>query len=115
PSTPHSGKASLELTAIGDWYAWSSVAYPHPAWTDRVRVSAWVRCDGPAKAQLLACWLDDLQKVLRVDAGEAQGGDDWRAIALMSENPPVGAATVRIVAVARGGRVWFDDFGLLRL
>jgi hypothetical protein len=114
-SVRRTGKTSLELTATGDWYAWSSVPYALPAWTDRVRLSGWVRCDGPAKAQLLACWVDDAQKVLRVDAAEAPGNGDWREVVLLPDDPPAGAAAVRVVAVARGGRVWFDDFELLRL
>src|SRR5262249_5754499 len=111
----HSGKHSMELTATGAWYAWSSVNYPVAAWTDRIRLSGWARCDGAAQAQLLACWTDDVQQVLRVDSTEASESAGWRQIVLNPDEPPRGAASVRLVAVARGGRVWFDDFDLLRL
>ncbi len=36
-------------------------------------------------------------------------------VSLTPALPPAGAANVRLVAVARGGPVWFDDFELLRL
>ncbi len=108
------GKSSVELTAAGDWYAWSSIPYAVPAWTKWFDLSGWARCDGQAQAQLAACWVDDMQKVLRVDAGELSTGTEWRQLVLRSAVPK-GAASVRLVAVARGGRVWFDDFELLRL
>ena len=35
--------------------------------TDKIRLSGWARADAAAAAQILACWMDDKQKVLRVD------------------------------------------------
>lgn len=109
------GKTSLELTATAGWYGWSSIPYGVPAWTGRLRLSGWARCEESSQAQLLACWFDDRQKVLRVDATQPAGGADWRQLVLLPPDPPPGAATVRAVAVARGARVWFDDFEILRL
>lgn len=111
----HSGKASMELTATGDWYAWSSIPYAVPAWTSRFELSGWARCEGKATAQLAACWVDDMQKVLRVDVGAQVGGAEWHRLVFHPEAPPGGAASLQLVAVARGGRVWFDDFESLRL
>lgn len=109
------GKSSLELTANADWYAWSSLNYGVPAWSGRLKLSGWARCEGQAQAQLAACWVDDIQKVLRVDAGKPSTGKGWHQLIFEPNDPPPGAASVRLVAVARGGRVWFDDFELLRL
>lgn len=108
------GKASVQLTATGDWYGFSSVNYPVAAWTERVQWSGWARCDKAASAQILACWSDDMQKGLRVDASATVRGEAWQRLSLVLDAPS-GAATVRLVAVARGGQVWFDDFDLLRL
>jgi hypothetical protein len=106
---------SLQLNPTNDWYAISSLNYGLPTWTERLELSGWARCEETATALLLACWVDDMQKVLRVDASAPVHGKDWQRISLIPPAPPRRAATVRIVAVARGGKVWFDDFDLLRL
>ena len=59
--------------------------------------------------------MDDAQKVLRVDAGPEARGGDWQQLQFTLDAPPNGAHTVRLVALARGGRVWFDDFNLLHM
>jgi hypothetical protein len=117
------GKASVLLTPAGDWCAVSSVNYPVPAWTNKLELSAWARCEKadpkaknktPPTAQILACWMDDRQKVLSVEASAPVHDENWQRIALTVTAPPQ-AATVRLVAAARGGRAWFDDFDLLLL
>lgn len=107
------GKSSLQLTSTGDWYAWSSLNYAVPAWTDRVTLSGWARCDEASNAQILACWTDDMQKVLRVDASAPLRRASWQ-LAQLTATAPRNATSVRLVAVARGGKVWFDDFDLQR-
>lgn len=109
------GKTSARLVPEGDWFALASVNYPVPAWTDRLELSGWARTDGPATAQLAACWTDDAQQVLRVDVSEPSSGPEWQRLLLIPPVPPAKAMNVRLVAVARGGAVWFDDFELLRL
>src|SRR5258706_1057331 len=109
------GATSVQLVSISEWFAVSSVNFPLPQWTDALEFSGWARCEKAATAQLLACWTDDEQKVLRVDANRAGGGEDWRLTSLTPPAPPPKANAVRIVAVARGGKVWFDDFDLLSL
>ncbi len=119
---------SLLVESSADWYAISSVNYPLPAFTDRIQLSAWARSEGAASAQILACWMDDMQRVVRVDAGPQVRGTDWQKITLDVETPPTGESsavaerekagkphTLRLVALARGGRVWFDDFELLEM
>ncbi|MBI3852647.1 MAG: glycoside hydrolase family 9 protein [Verrucomicrobia bacterium] len=106
---------SVQLNPSGDWYAISSINYGLAAWTEKLELSGWARGEASASAQILACWLDDLQKVVRVDASAPIHGQDWQRISLIPLLPPSRAATVRLVAVARGGKVWFDDFDLVRL
>lgn len=111
----HGGKSSLQLNATGDWYAWTSIGYGAPAWADRYQFSCWAYCEKDSSAQILAVWVDDMQRVKRVDQSKSVNNSDWTLITLTTENVPDGAASVRLVAVSRGGRVWFDDFDLLRL
>ncbi|HTM55505.1 MAG TPA: glycoside hydrolase family 9 protein [Pirellulales bacterium] len=106
---------SLLVESTGDWYAVSSVNYGLMGFTERIQLSGWARTEGPAAAQILACWMDDTQHVLRVDAGPEQRGADWQKLTLAPDSPPAGAHTVRLVALARGGRVYFDEFDLLHL
>ncbi|MBI2928253.1 MAG: glycoside hydrolase family 9 protein, partial [Verrucomicrobia bacterium] len=108
------GKSSALVAASGDWFAVASVNYPLAAWTERCELSAWARCEGSATAQLLACWVDDQQKLVRVDAGAPVNGADWQRLVLALA-APTNAMSVRLVAAARGGRVRFDDCTLLRL
>lgn len=115
PATKRRELSSLLVESTGDWYAVSSVNYGVPTFTDKLQFSGWARADGSAAAQILACWMDDTQKVLRVDAGPEIRGGDWQQIKLAPDAPPARAHTVRLVALARGGRVWFDDFDLLHL
>jgi hypothetical protein len=109
------GKTSVRLTSEGDWFGLATVNYPVSAWTDRLELSGWARGEGPASAQILACWTDDAQQVLRVDASQSVNGSAWQRTSLVPSSPPTKAVSVRLVAVARGGAVWFDDFELLRL
>jgi len=109
------GKTSVQLVSTGEWFAVSSVNYPLPAWTDAFEFSGWARCDQSASAQLLACWADGRQTVLRIDRSDALRGGEWHVISLIPPAPPSNTAAVRLVAAARGGKVWFDDFDLLRL
>lgn len=110
----HAGNSSLRITATGAWCAVSSVHYPVRAWTDRYEISAWVRCEEGATGQILACWIDNMQKPIRVDAGTPVQSKEWQRIS-MRTSPPLRAMGVRIVAVARGGTVWFDDFDFVML
>lgn len=107
--------ASLMVESTGAWYAISSVNYGVPAFTDRIELSGWASADAGATAQILACWMDDVQQVLRVDAGPEARGGDWQQLKFALDAPPDGAHTVRLVALARGGRVWFDEMDLLHL
>src|SRR5262249_29723211 len=109
------GKTSVRLTPTNDWCAVASVNYPVAAWTDRLELSGWARCGPSATAQILACWTDDSQNVLRVDASALAQSSGWQHIVFVPDAPPAHAMAVRLVAVARGGPVWFDDFDLLRL
>lgn len=109
------GKTSARLTPTNDWSGVASVSYPVAPWTDRLELSCWTRCEPSATAQILACWTDDSQNVLRVDASPSVQANDWQRIVFAPESPPAKAMAVRLVAVARGGPVWFDDFELLRL
>ncbi|MBI3836524.1 MAG: glycoside hydrolase family 9 protein [Planctomycetia bacterium] len=106
---------SLLVESTGAWYAIASVNYGVPAFTDKIELSGWARCEGPARAQILACWSDDTQKLLRVDASAEMNGADWGHIKLSPVAPPEHSHTVRLVALARGGRVWFDQFDLLEM
>src|SRR5207248_9316948 len=112
--TKREGKASVLLTTSGDWFAISSLNYGLAPWTDRYELSAWARCEGNASAQILACWTDDDQKVLRVDASAPVKFEAWqrRSLALVA---PTNASSVRLVLAARDGKAWFDDCNLLRL
>ncbi|MSS70542.1 MAG: hypothetical protein EXS64_03535 [Candidatus Latescibacteria bacterium] len=114
----HEGKASLKITATGDWFGVGSVNFPvgfSQGWADRVRLSAWVRTGPKGSAQLLACWTNDEQKVVHVDSTAQVRGQDWQRISIAREALPEGASTLRLVAVAHGGEVWFDGFEPLAL
>jgi hypothetical protein len=118
PDVKRRNVASLQVEsadAAEAWYAVSSVNYGLPAFTDQLELSAWARADVGATAQILACWMDDMQKVLRVDAGPETRAGDWQKLTFQTDAPPKRAATVRLVALARAGRVWFDEFDLLHL
>ncbi len=106
---------SLLVESTGAWYAIASVNYGVPAFTEKIELSGWARSEGSAKAQILACWMDDAQKLLRVDASAELSGTDWGQVKLAPEAPPAHAHTVRLVALARGGRVWFDQFDLVEM
>jgi len=108
------GKSSALLAPSGDWFAISCVNYPVAPWTDCYELSGWARSDGQAAAQILACWTDDQQKLVRVDASAPVSGENWQRLSL-SLTAPTNAAAVRLALAARGGRVWFDDCNLLRL
>jgi hypothetical protein len=107
--------ASLRLEATEDWYALSSVAYGVPASTRQIELSCWARTEGQARAQILACWMDDTQQILRVDPGPETTGTNWEPLKLAPENPPADAHAVKLVALVRGGHAWFDDFNLRHL
>lgn len=109
------GKTSVRLSSEGDWFGLASVNYPVAAWTDRLELSGWTRTEAAASAQILACWTDDAQQLLRVDASKSVSGPAWQRISLIPTSPPARAMNVRLVAVARGGAAWFDEFELLRL
>ena len=82
------GKSSVLIIASNGWFAISSVNNPLAPWTERYELSGWTRAEKSASAQLLACWTDDSQKVLRVDAGKpVTGGEEWQKISL-SPPPP---------------------------
>jgi hypothetical protein len=106
---------SLLVESTKDWYAIASVNYGVPAFTDKIELSGWARCDGSAKARILACWMDDNQNLLRVDVGAETSGTDWQQIKLAPTAPPEHAHTIRLLALVRGGRVWFDQFDLLEM
>src|SRR5205823_288674 len=72
-------------------------------------------CENSASGQILACWTDDRQNVLRLDSSDSVRGSDWQVVSLTPPAPPSNAMAVRLVAVARSGKMWFDDFDLLRL
>ena len=112
------GKASLRITATGDWFGVGSVNFPvrySQGWMDRVRLSAWVRTGAKGTAQMLACWTNDEQQVVRVDSTAQVRGEGWQRISIARDALPEGATTLRLVAVARGGEVWFDRFEPLAL
>ncbi|MBI4664632.1 MAG: glycoside hydrolase family 9 protein [Verrucomicrobia bacterium] len=109
------GKGSVRLTPSGDWFAVASVNYPVAAWTERLELSGWARCAPSATARLLACWTDDGQNLLRVDTSTPGRATNWERLSVAPAAAPVNAAAVRLVAVALGGPVWFDEFELLRL
>ena len=104
----------MSLTASGDWFAISSINYGLAPWTERYELSAWARSETPASAQILACWQDDQQNVVRVDAGVPDNREDWHRLSL-SLTAPTNAASVRLVAATKSGRVSFGDCELLRL
>jgi hypothetical protein len=115
PAVKRREVSSLQVESTADWYGVSSVNYGVPGFTDQIQLSGWARAEGTAVASILACWMDDEQKVLRVDPGAEVRGADWQKIRLTPESPPQRAHTVRLVALARGGKVWFDEFDLLHL
>ncbi len=115
PETKRRTLPTLLVESTGDWYAVASVNYGVPAFTDTIQLSGWARCQGSAVAQILAVWMDDMQKLLRVDAGPESHSDGWQELTLVAGSPPEHAHTVRLAALARGGRVWFDEFHLLHM
>jgi hypothetical protein len=115
PSVKRRDLATLLVESTAEWYAVSSVNYGVPAFSDKVQLSGWCRTDQAASAQILACWMDDSQNVVRVDASAKTRGGDWQLITLAPEAPPEHAHTLRLVALVEGGSAWFDDFNLLQL
>jgi hypothetical protein len=115
PTVKRRELASLMVESTGAWYAISSVNYGLPAFTDKIELSGWARADAGATGQILAIWTDDMQKVVRIDAGPETHGDEWKRLQFKPGAPPQRAASVRLVALARGGRVWFDNFDHLHL
>jgi len=85
----HESKSSVRVSPEGDWFALASVNYPLPGWTERLELSGWARTEGSASAQLLACWTDDAQQVLRVDTNNPTTGAAWQRISLVPPAPPL--------------------------
>jgi len=108
------GKSSVLVTPSADWFAISSVNYPLAGWTERYELSAWALCEGQATAQIAACWADDYQNLVRVDAGTPVNSARWQRLSLPLI-APTNAASVRLVAATRGGATRFADCELLRL
>jgi hypothetical protein len=115
PAAKRDAMASLMVESTSEWYAVSSVNYPLPAFTDKIELSGWARANSGATAQILACWTDDMQQVVRVDPGPETRGGDWQRLHVTPSAPPDRATSIRLVALARGGRAWFDEFDLLHL
>jgi hypothetical protein len=115
PSVKRREVPSLLVESTGAWYAVSSVNYGLPVFTNRLELSGWARADENAAAQILACWMDDGQQVIGVNAGPELRGSEWQHLKFTLESWPKNAHSVRLVALARGGRVWFDDCNLLHL
>jgi hypothetical protein len=99
PTTKRRDLPSLMVESTGDWYAVSSVNYTLPTFTDRIELSGWARSDAGATAQILACWMDDIQKVIRVEGGPETHGNDWQRLRFVLDAPPERACTVRLVAL----------------
>jgi len=114
PDNKREGKSSVLLNPSADWIALSSINYGLAPWTECYEFSTWARCDAAGIAQMLACWIDDEQKVVRLDRCVPVRGDTWQHLSL-SVTAPANASSVRLVATARGGRVWFDEADLVRL
>jgi hypothetical protein len=115
PTAKRRDVPSLLVECTAAWYAVSSVNYGLPEFTNRLEISAWARTDESATAQILACWMDDGQQVIGVNAGPELRASEWQHLKFTLESWPKNAHTVRLVALARGGRVWFDDCNLLHL
>lgn len=111
-----SGKAAVVLKpqSSTNWYGIGSVNYPVPAWSDHFQLSGWSKCATGATAQLAAVWQDDSAKILRVDLGPTEHGLEWSRLQ-WNVTAPQGTYSLRLVALAKGKPVWFDDFDLLVL
>ncbi len=97
PTNQREGKSSALLIPSADWVAISSINYGLAPWTERYELSTWARCEAAATAQILACWTDDQQKVVRVDASTPVHGESWQPLSL-SLTAPANASSVRLVA-----------------
>ncbi|MEW6158704.1 MAG: glycoside hydrolase family 9 protein [Verrucomicrobiota bacterium] len=110
----HQGKATLAVTATNDWFAVASVNYPLADWTDQYEIGVWAKCDANARVQLAACWVDDMQNLIRAEAGPPSLVADWQRLSMNVRAPP-GAASLRMTFAVRGGQAWFSAARLARL
>ena len=112
---PNSGAASqsLSLAPPDGWCAMGSLNYPLPGWATEMHGEVYARC-ADSEARALLVWTDDgAQNVLRVDRGDAYSGTEGRRIRTPVAEAPAGAAGVRLVLLAKTGKVWFDDAALV--
>ena len=101
-TTPGEGTGSLQLTAVGDWFAFTSIYYPVWEWTDKVILQCMVSAD--ADTRLALVWVDSGQNVIRVDfGGREKAAPEWRRVTAGPFKPPKGAHGVRPVLVVLNG------------
>jgi hypothetical protein len=99
---------------FNDWFAVASVNYPLADWTDQYEIGVWAKCDPNARVQLAACWVDDMQNLIRAEAGPPSRVADWQRLSMSVRAPP-GAASLRMALAVRGGQAWFSAARLARL
>lgn len=110
----HGGNQSLKLSPRKNWCAVGSINYTVWEWSDLWQGHAWTQCDAGARARLLVIWSeDDLAKIIRVDqspeARPPETKSTWSEIFTGPLSAPSGATQFRLVLLAAGGSVWFDD------
>lgn len=106
------GKSSVLLKPKpGCWYGIGSINYPLPAWSDRIRISGWVRCSPGASAGIRANWINAEQKVISFDGNVRSNRAEWTHLQYETKAPRNSVA-VRLVAHGADGPAWFDELDL---
>jgi len=103
-TAPGEGKGSLQVTAVGDWFAFTSIHYPIWEWTDEAVLQAMVCADTDTRLALV--WVNSGQEVMRVNFGDVvRAAPAWRHTTAGPFRPPEGAHGVRpVLAVLNGDR-----------
>lgn len=113
-ATPEGASQCVVLTPTRNWCALGSLNYSIPPWTDQFHAEAIAQCGDGAEARMALVWTDDdPANVLGSHLGGPFMHGDWGTVRTHIVSPPEGARNLRVVLLAKGGPVRFDEAALI--